>query len=52
MRVRTTLVFDQDLWIAMRMEVEKRRLAGEKATLSGIIARLLRAAIAGQVRKP
>ncbi len=52
MRVRTTLSVPEDVWIAMRVEVEKRRLAGEKATLSGIIAKLLRAAIAGQVRKP
>ncbi len=50
--MRTTLELPQDVWIYARVEVEKRRLAGEKATLSGIIAKLLRAAIAGQARKP
>jgi hypothetical protein len=43
--MRTTVQLEKDIWIWIRLEVEKRRLAGEKATIGGILAKMLRAAM-------
>lgn len=50
--MRTTIHIDDDIWLRLRVEVETRRLAGEKATMGGILTKLLREAMARLAKKP
>jgi len=49
--MRTTLDVAPDIWIFVRVQLEARRLAGERATLNGIINKMLRAAMELSTKK-